>query len=146
MSPMGDAERLSLSAQYELRRGATPEQAAQRLRVRFGWLSPGEAADVVGGAMDALDRGRELNSGQDNMTIGAEQRPGEPGRGVVNVDASVVIDVPGRTNEHRTVRIQVGPDDTLGEVRARIQAIVDDWLSRYGADGRTGAYEIDSVY
>lgn len=146
MRPMGDAERYNLSAQYELGRGATPELAAQRLQQRFGWLSPGQAAEYVGAAMDALDRAAALNTADGSAMIGSEPRPGEAPGGIVNIDALVTIRAPGRDPEYRTVRIQASPDETVDEVRARIGAVIDDWNSRYGSDGRTGEFELTSVY
>lgn len=146
MSPMGDRERYILSALYHLDRGETVEQAAGALRSRFGFLSEGEAYVYAEMAADAMRSAQLLSQANPETTVGQVLAPTGYTGGPVNVNATVEFNAPGRRTEFRTIRVQVEPGDTVSDLSGRVQGIVDDWMSRYGSDGRTADVRLEAAF
>lgn len=143
--PFSDFQRQVLYVIGRIESGDSPNRAMQRLGERVN-ATPGElqavlaaAQGAIGAAVGASIQGSEAQLGD---VIGI---PAASGR--VIAEATVEIRVPNAPVEYRTVRTDtLDVTNTVGDFERFVEAQIEEWNRKYGADGRTMTYSIRYLF
>lgn len=142
MTPMNERQRLTIMATGYVQRGFTEAETIAAIRGRFSFVSEQGARDAYRAALGAMGAAVGASLLPSGSTVGeATGVPAGEDR-TMQVEALVTITRPGAAAEHRTIRITASSDDSLNDVRGRIQEMVDDWAEAYDVEGRMSSWDL----
>lgn len=146
MRAMNDFQRHLLSALYELGRGQTFAQTVSALQRRFGYLSQADASTITEAAMSAQANAVQMSLAPIGETLSSVFSQGGVTQLEFVIDATVKLETPGREPEYRTVRLSVDGSETPAQIYEQVNRTIDDWIAKYGAEGRTGSFTISAIF
>lgn len=133
--PLTGRQRILLTASRELFHGRTAGQVAATLQKTYTHLTQEQAELAVGAAQQERsavgDFGRAPGDANIFDVIGGGESFG--GRRVADVDIEWTD--PTGAQQHRTLRVEYGPDDTVDTFRARVKQAGDALISGVDAQG-----------